>query len=118
VEGVPRQRPRRGAAEKKHSTDVEYPPPPEGNLPYPPPPEGNLSSDRSSSARSQRPSRAAISSDGELLISVCQEKRITMYRFTDRSEVGAVHVETCIDKHGIRRPSLWVSDSMPMCDTL
>jgi len=32
----------------------------------------------------------------------------------------AVQVETRVCKHGIRRPSLWVSDSMqpPVCDTL
>ena len=31
---------------------------------------------------------------------------------------GAVQVETRVCKHGIRRPSPWASDSMPVCDTL
>ena len=31
---------------------------------------------------------------------------------------GAVQVDTRVCKHGIRRPSPWVSDSMPVCDTL
>ena len=30
----------------------------------------------------------------------------------------AVQVETRVYKHGIRRPVPWVSDSMPVCDTL
>ena len=50
--------------------------------------------------------------------SVVRGGRGVRRRRQPRQPGGALQAQAHVRKHGIRRPLLWVSDSMSLCDTL